>query len=83
MNFIEPKNKNGQKVNWIVSEHSRAIVRYYAEYTGYSEEEIVDIFLKNIIDDSNFLNWIHNKRNKKRVYTKTFPNQNIEDEQHG
>ena len=83
MKFIEPKNKHGQKVEWVISEHSRAIVRYYAEYTGYSEEEIVDMFLKNIIDDSNFLDWIHSKRNKKRVSTKLFPNQNIEEEQHG
>lgn len=32
MEFIKPKKIQGRKVNWIVSEHTRAIVKYYAQY---------------------------------------------------
>jgi hypothetical protein len=45
MNFIKPKNKNVEKVDWLLSERTRAIVKYYAEYTEYSESEVVDKLL--------------------------------------
>jgi hypothetical protein len=67
MKFIEPKNKNVDKVDWLLSEKTRAIVKYYAEYTEYSESEIVDKFLRNLLDDENFLQWIDNKRNNRRI----------------
>lgn len=55
MNFIKPKNKNVEKVDWLLSERTRAIVKYYAEYTEYSESEIVDKFLLNILEDEDFV----------------------------
>jgi len=67
MKFIEPKNKNVEKVDWMLSEKTRAIVKYYAEYTEYSESEIVDMFLRNILDDENFIKWIDGKRNNRRI----------------
>jgi hypothetical protein len=67
MKFIEPKNKNSTKVDWDISERVRAVVKYYAEYTEYSESEVVDMFLLNILDDEQFLEWIASKRNNKRI----------------
>lgn len=67
MKFIEPKNKNVDKVDWLLSEKTRAIVKYYAEYTEYSESEIVDKFLHNLLDDKKFLEWIDSKRNNRRI----------------
>ncbi|WP_153125673.1 hypothetical protein [Peribacillus tepidiphilus] len=67
MNFIKPKNKNVEKVDWLLSERTRAIVKYYAEYTEYSESEVVDKFLLNILEDKDFIDWIEKKRNNRRI----------------
>lgn len=67
MKFIKPKNNNADKVDWLLSERTRAIVKYYAEYTEYSESEVVDIFLRNLLDDKDFKKWIENKRNNRRM----------------
>lgn len=67
MKFIKPKNTNADKVDWLISERTKAIVKYYAEYTEYTESEIVDKFLKNILDDKDFIKWIEQKRNNKRL----------------
>lgn len=67
MKFIKPKNTNADKVNWLISERSQAIVKYYAEYTQYSESEVADKFLQNILDDKDFIKWIEQKRNNKRL----------------
>lgn len=67
MQYIKPKNKNVDKVNWLVSERTRMIVKHYAEYTEYDESEIVDRFLRNILGDEQFIEWIKNKRNNKRI----------------
>lgn len=67
MNFIKPKNKNVEKVDWLLSERTRAIVKYYAEYTEYSESDIVDKFLLNILEDKAFIAWIEKKRNNRRI----------------
>jgi DNA relaxase NicK len=65
--FIKPKNTNADKVDWLISERSQAIVKYYAEYTQYSESEVADKFLQNILDDKDFIKWIEQKRNNKRL----------------
>ncbi|MFD2045184.1 hypothetical protein ACFSTA_15980 [Ornithinibacillus salinisoli] len=67
MNFIEPKNKKAQKVDWMISERVRHMVKYYAEYSEYNESEVVDLLLSNIIDDEKFIDWVKNKRNNKRI----------------
>ena len=67
MNFIKPKNKNVEKVDWLLSERTRAIVKYYAEYTEYSESDIVDKFLLNILEDKDFIGWIEKKLNNRRI----------------
>jgi hypothetical protein len=67
LKFIEPRNINAEKVNWLISERARALVTYYAEYTEYAESDVVDRLLLNILDDENFIEWIQNKRNNKRI----------------
>lgn len=67
MKFIKPKNNNSDNVEWLVSERVRSIVNYYSEYTEYTESEVVDKILINILEDENFIEWIKNKRNNKRI----------------
>lgn len=67
MKFIKPKNNKIENVDWLISERVRAIVKTYAEYTEYSESEVVDMFLLNILDDKDLLKWIENKRNNRRI----------------
>jgi hypothetical protein len=81
MEFIKPKKTQGRKVNWIVSEHTRAIVKYYAQYTEYSEDEVVDTFLKNLLKDEDFLEWIQKKRFNKRITDQLLINVEEEEEQ--
>jgi hypothetical protein len=67
LKFIKPKNNKIENVDWLISERVRAIVKTYAEYTEYSESEVVDMFLLNILDDKDFIKWIENKRNNRRI----------------
>lgn len=67
MKFIEPKKRLEKKTDWRVSEHTKLTVKHYAEYTGYTEDEVVDIFLKNLLDDEKFTEWVNSKRRNKRI----------------
>jgi hypothetical protein len=67
MEFIKPKQKLGSKVVWQISDRTKFVVKYYSEYTGLSEDEIVDQFLMNILKDQDFDKWINNKRRKTRI----------------
>lgn len=67
MKFIKPENKKAGSVEWLISERVRTLVKVYVEYTGYSESEVVDTLLLNILDDNDFLKWIENKRNNRRI----------------
>jgi len=70
MQFIKPKNNNTDKVDWLISEQVREIVKNYAEYCEYSESEVVDMFLKNLLKDEDFLKWIDGIRHNKRMLRK-------------
>jgi hypothetical protein len=35
--------------------------------TEYSESEVVDMFLLNLLEDKDFIKWIENKRNNRRI----------------
>ena len=68
LEFIKPKNKNAKVVNWKISERTRAIVSYYAEYCEYSTEDVVYEFLqRNLIKDEQFIEWIKSIRSNKRM----------------
>ncbi|WP_102261545.1 hypothetical protein [Mesobacillus jeotgali] len=70
MEFIRPKNKNAEKVDWLISEQVREIIKNYAEYCEYTESEVVDIFLKNLLRDDSFIKWVSEVRNNKRMISK-------------
>lgn len=67
MKFIKPKNQNAEKVDWLISERARNIVKSYTEYTEHSESEVVNLFLLNLLDDKEFSAWIENRRNNRRM----------------
>lgn len=67
LKFIEPKNLKTSKVNWSLPQKTIRLVEHYAEYTGYSEEEIVARFLDNLLLDENFKEHIKKKRNNRRI----------------
>lgn len=66
-NYIKPKNLNSEQVNWVISEQTRNIVAAFSEYSEYTESEVVDEFLKNILTDEEFIDWAMKKRNNKRL----------------
>jgi hypothetical protein len=72
MKFIEPKKKRADKVDWKISERTRSIVKYYAEYTEFTEDEIIDEFLLNLLNDKKFLKWVEGKRYNKRILAQIF-----------
>lgn len=67
MRFIQPKKQNLQKVTWALPDKTIAIIKHYAEYTGYTEEEVLAEFLENILNDKSFITHIETKRNNKRI----------------
>ncbi|MED3745618.1 hypothetical protein I6J18_22845 [Peribacillus psychrosaccharolyticus] len=72
MKFIELKNKRAEKVGCKISERNRSIVKYYTEYTEFTEEEVVDEFLLNLLDNKKFLKCVEGKRYNKRILAQLF-----------
>jgi len=70
MQFIKPKNNNAEKVDWLISEQVREIVKNYSEYCEYSESKVVDMLLKNLLKDEDCLKWVDSIRNNKRMIRK-------------
>jgi len=73
MKYIKPRKGYDQKTPWRVSKHTLYAVRYYAQYVNRPEDEVVDRFLKNLLDDPDFLEWVHSKRRNKRMLAQLFP----------
>jgi len=67
IDFLNPRNARLSAVDWKVSEQSRAIVKYYAEYTEYTENHVVDMFFKELLKDDKFLEWVKSRRFNKRI----------------
>ena len=78
MEFIKPRQKLCTSVTWEVSDRTKSIVKYYAEYTGISEDEVVDRFLTNLLGDEDFQAWIKGRRRKKRIMQQLYPDQQAE-----
>lgn len=68
MDFIKPKNTNKENISWKISRRTKLIVEYYAKYTEYEEDEVVDMFLQNILKDKDFVEWLGTRRSKKKNY---------------
>lgn len=67
MNYIEPKYKKKEKVEFMLSQRTKVIINYYAKYTGYDESEVVDTFMKNVLSDKEFNEWLGKQRNRKKI----------------
>jgi len=65
--FIKPKTIFKVIPDWKVSENTKAIVKNYADYTGLTESEVIDSFLKNILKDPDFFKWASKQRNNKKL----------------
>lgn len=65
--FIKPRNIKRSSVDWQISERTQALIKYYAEYTEYTESDVVDDFLTNLLNDKDFIDWILHRRNNKRI----------------
>lgn len=70
MKYLPPKR--AAKVNWQISDQSRAIVEYYAKHSGYSEDDVVDFFLKNLLGDPAFARFLKSQRRTKRLVDRIF-----------
>ena len=66
MKYIKPKTIT-KKVSWNISEKTLTILSQYAKYTQYKEEEVVDMFLENLLTDQGFVQWIKKQRNRKKI----------------
>ena len=66
MKYIKPKTIK-KKVSWNISEKTLTILSQYAKYTQYKEEEVVDMFLENLLTDQGFVQWIKKQRNRKNI----------------
>lgn len=73
MVYIKPKVIGEAKATWKISPQAKAVVTYYANYTGYSEDEIVDKVLLDLRNDPDFINWLESKRRNKRAMARIFP----------
>lgn len=79
MDYIEPKAKRF-KTSWEVLPITRSLVKYYAEYTGYSEGEVLDKIVIQLKDDPEFQKWaLEAKRSNKLLLRKIYPEIQIED----
>ncbi|GMA60318.1 hypothetical protein NZD89_12000 [Alicyclobacillus fastidiosus] len=83
MEYIKPKNTDRRRVEWKVSAQTSAIVKYYAQYTGYSEDEVVDMFLIQLRDDPQFLTWLQKQRRNKRAMEQIYSDTPIKEENIG
>jgi hypothetical protein len=73
MKFIKPKPKQEAKPDWRVSRRTANVVKYYAQFTGYNENEVVDTFLINLLKDEDFKAWIQSQRRNKRMLEQLYP----------
>ena len=66
MKYIKPKTIK-KKVSWNISEKTLTILSQYAKYTQYKEEEVVDMFLENLLTEQGIVQWIKKQRNRKKI----------------
>jgi hypothetical protein len=83
MEYIQPKNTGKRKVSWNVSTNTFAVVKYYAQYTGYSEDEVVDRFLVQLRDDPQFKAWLRKQRRNKRAIAQIYGDSVVKEENIG
>ena len=66
MKYPKPKTVK-KKVSWSISERTLSILSVYSKYSQLSEEEIVDDFIGNLLEDKKFIEWTEKQRNRKKI----------------
>lgn len=66
MKYPKPK-ANKKKVSWNISEKTLTILSFYSKFSNYSEEEIVDLFMENLLTDESFIDFINKQRYRKKL----------------
>jgi hypothetical protein len=67
MKFIKPKSKNKQKVEFRLSQRTRLLIGYYSKYTEHTEDDVVDLFMANLLEDKDFVEWLNSRRSKEKI----------------
>jgi hypothetical protein len=80
MKFIRPKYKNKQKVEFKLSQRTRLLINYYAKYTEHDEDEVVDFFMTNLLEDKEFVEWLKGRRSKEKISSIIFNEENGSEE---
>lgn len=70
---IKPSNRRAEPVDWRIAEHAREIVKHFAEYAEYPEEEIVERCLQLLLDDEGFQDWVVSRRYTTRLAARLYP----------
>ena len=80
MDFIKPKNTNKHKISLKVSYKTKLLIEYYSKYTDYSEDEVVDMFMQNLLKDANFVEWLNKRRSSKKISEHIFNKGDVSEE---
>jgi len=64
MKPIKPKFNGKEKVQFQLSRRAIEILDQYSKYTQYSQDELIECLISEIItDDTDFLEWLRRKKN--------------------
>jgi len=72
MKPIKPKYTSLVKAEFKISDRSKEIIKQYAEYTKFSESEIVEKLISDIMDDESFVEHLKGKRYLKKIKSVIF-----------
>jgi len=74
MKPIKPKYTSLVKAEFNISDRSKEIIKQYANYTKFSESEIVDRLITEIMDDTDFVIHLKEKRYNRKINNIIFQN---------
>lgn len=67
IDFVTPRKKTKSKREFELNNRTISILEYYSRYTQYSEGEVLDIFILNLLKDESFIEWANKQRYNKRI----------------
>jgi len=68
MKPILPKFSDTVKLDLDITKKTQEILCQYSKYTKYSESEIIDMIVSEIInDDKDFVEWLNTRRYNKKI----------------
>ncbi len=70
MKYLKPRKPS--KVGWTISDQTLCIIEQYAKFSSYSEEFIVEEFMKNLLGNPEFTVYLRGLRRNKRMVDRIF-----------